>query len=38
VSIVKELMELMGGRMQVASVVGEGTTVSLWLGGTPTPP
>jgi signal transduction histidine kinase len=25
------LMELMGGRMQVASELGKGTTVTLWL-------
>lgn len=31
VSIVKELMELMGGRMQVASELGQGTIVTLWL-------
>jgi two-component system, OmpR family, sensor histidine kinase VicK len=31
VSIVKELMELMGGRMQVRSALGQGTTVTLWL-------
>lgn len=31
VSIVKELMELMGGRMQVQSELGRGTTVTLWL-------
>lgn len=31
VSIVKELMDLMGGRMQVASTLGQGTTVTLWL-------
>lgn len=31
VSIVKELMELMGGRMQVCSQLGQGTTVTLWL-------
>jgi len=31
VSIVKELMELMGGRMAVASTLGEGTQVTLWL-------
>ena len=37
VSIVKELMELMGGRLQVASSLGEGTTVTLWLGDAPAP-
>lgn len=31
VSIVKELMDLMGGRMQVVSKLGQGTTVTLWL-------
>ncbi len=31
VSIVKELMELMGGQMAVDSTLGEGTTVTLWL-------
>ncbi len=31
VSIVKELMGLMGGRMQVVSALGQGTTVTLWL-------
>lgn len=31
VSIVKELMDLMGGRMQVVSDLGHGTTVTLWL-------
>jgi signal transduction histidine kinase len=31
VSIVKELMGLMGGRMVVESAPGEGTTVTLWL-------
>ena len=30
VSIVKELMDLMGGRMQVVSNLGQGTTVTLW--------
>ena len=31
VSIVKELMDLMGGRMQVTSELGKGTAVTLWL-------
>ena len=31
VSIVKELMDLMGGRIQVVSALGQGTTVTLWL-------
>jgi two-component system sensor histidine kinase VicK len=31
VSIVKELMDLMGGRMEVSSTLGQGTTVTLWL-------
>lgn len=31
VSIVKELLELMGGRMEVRSELGQGTTVTLWL-------
>lgn len=31
VSIVKELMNLMGGHMQIDSTLGEGTTVTLWL-------
>jgi PAS domain S-box-containing protein len=31
VSIVKELMDLMGGRMQVVSKLGQGTSVTLWL-------
>jgi signal transduction histidine kinase len=31
VSIVKELMDLMGGRMEVESTLGQGTTVTLWL-------
>ena len=30
-SIVKELMTLMGGRMEIASQLGRGTTVRLWL-------
>ena len=33
VSIVKELMELMGGRMVVDSELGVGTRVTLWLRG-----
>jgi len=31
VSIVKELMGLMGGHMDVESTQGAGTTVTLWL-------
>lgn len=31
VSIVKEIMELMGGKLDVHSVLGEGTTMTLWL-------
>lgn len=31
VSIVKEILELMGGRMEVDSELGRGTTVTLWL-------
>lgn len=31
VSIVKELMDLMGGRIQVVSALGQGTKVTLWL-------
>ncbi|MBC7377216.1 MAG: ATP-binding protein [Burkholderiaceae bacterium] len=31
VSIVKEIIELLGGRMEVQSASGEGTTVTLWL-------
>ena len=31
VSIVKELMELMGGGMEVRSQLGQGTAVTLWL-------
>jgi signal transduction histidine kinase len=30
-SIVKELMTLMGGRMEITSQLGRGTTVRLWL-------
>jgi two-component system sensor histidine kinase VicK len=30
-SIVKELMTLMGGRMEISSQLGRGTTVRLWL-------
>jgi len=30
VSIVKELMELMGGRLQVESELGKGTCITLW--------
>jgi PAS domain S-box-containing protein len=31
VSIVRELLELMGGRLQIDSELGQGTCVSLWL-------
>jgi len=31
VSIVKELLELMGGSMQIDSTLGQGSTVTLWL-------
>ena len=31
VSIVKELLDLMGGRIQVTSQLGQGTQVSLWV-------
>lgn len=31
VSIVKEIMELMGGRLDVSSELGKGTTMTLWL-------
>ncbi len=30
-SIVKEIVELLGGRMDLASVAGQGTAVTLWL-------
>jgi signal transduction histidine kinase len=30
-SIVKEIVELHGGHMELASKVGAGTTVTLWL-------
>ena len=30
ISIVQEIMALMGGRMQVESTLGQGTTVTLW--------
>jgi signal transduction histidine kinase len=30
-SIVKEIIELLGGRMALASTAGEGTQVTLWL-------
>ena len=30
-SIVKEIVELLGGRMSLASVAGQGTAVTLWL-------
>jgi two-component system phosphate regulon sensor histidine kinase PhoR len=30
-SIVKEIIELHGGRLELASKVGAGTTVTLWL-------
>jgi signal transduction histidine kinase len=32
-SIVKEIVELLGGRLALASATGEGTTVTLWLPG-----
>ena len=32
-SIVKEIVELLGGRLVLASTVGEGTTVTIWLPG-----
>ena len=31
ISIVKEIIELLGGRMAIASEPGHGTTVTLWL-------
>ena len=31
VSIVKEIIELLGGRMTLESTLGRGTTVTLWL-------
>jgi signal transduction histidine kinase len=30
-SIVKEIVELHGGQLEIASKVGAGTTVTLWL-------
>ena len=38
VSIVKETLRLMGGALDIESVHGEGTTVTLWLPATPMPP
>jgi PAS domain S-box-containing protein len=35
VSIVKEIIELMGGRLAIASEPGQGTAVTLWLPVTP---
>ena len=35
ISIVKEIIELLGGRMAIASEPGHGTTVTLWLPTTP---
>ena len=34
ISIVKEIIELLGGRLAIASVAGQGTTVTLWLPAT----
>jgi signal transduction histidine kinase len=30
-SIVREIVQLHGGELELASAIGEGTTVSLWL-------
>jgi signal transduction histidine kinase len=30
-SLVKEIMDLHGGEIEIVSVPGEGTTVTLWL-------
>jgi signal transduction histidine kinase len=30
-AIVKEIVELLGGRLDIASTKGKGTTVTLWL-------
>ncbi len=32
-SIVKEIVELLGGRLELGSAMGEGTTVTIWLPG-----
>jgi signal transduction histidine kinase len=32
-SIVKEIVELLGGRLELSSAMGEGTTVTIWLPG-----
>ena len=36
-SLVKEIVELQGGRVEIASALGRGTTVTLWLPLAPVP-